>query len=226
MFSFICVWINGWINNRHGEAGDLRRYYAHYDVTVMGTVRGMHICEPSMTLSSMKARIVRSEQNGRLFANDIFKYITLKENSCILNQISLKCVHQGPINNKSALIQLMAWCGTGDKPLSEPVTMQFTDEHIRYNASVNWHTMGSWVWSAMMMLSQRLSRACFIVGAKCLALNYGWRSSPFSRPRRILTHWRRDKMAAIFQTTFSNAFSWIKMCKLRLRFHWSLFPSV
>ena len=32
-FSLICVWINGWVNNR--EAGDLRRYRAHYDVTVM-----------------------------------------------------------------------------------------------------------------------------------------------------------------------------------------------
>ena len=29
---FICVWINGWINNR--EAGDFRRYRAHYDVIV------------------------------------------------------------------------------------------------------------------------------------------------------------------------------------------------
>ena len=34
MFSFICVCINGWVNNR--KAGDLRRYRAHYDVTVMG----------------------------------------------------------------------------------------------------------------------------------------------------------------------------------------------
>ena len=33
MFSLICVWINGWVNNR--EAGDLRRHCAHYDVTVM-----------------------------------------------------------------------------------------------------------------------------------------------------------------------------------------------
>ena len=30
MFSFICAWINGWAHNR--EAGDLRRYRAHYDV--------------------------------------------------------------------------------------------------------------------------------------------------------------------------------------------------
>ena len=41
-----------------------------------------------------------------------------------------------------------------------------------------------------------------------------------------LTHWGRDKMAAIFQTTFLNAFSWMKMFKFRLRFHWSLFPRV
>ena len=33
MFSFIFVWINSWINNR--EAGDMRRYRAHYDVIVM-----------------------------------------------------------------------------------------------------------------------------------------------------------------------------------------------
>ena len=34
-FSVICVWINGWVNNR--EAGDLRRYCAHYEVIVMVT---------------------------------------------------------------------------------------------------------------------------------------------------------------------------------------------
>ena len=33
MFSLICVWINGWVNNR--ETGDLRRHRAHYDVIVM-----------------------------------------------------------------------------------------------------------------------------------------------------------------------------------------------
>ena len=38
----------------------------------------------------------------------------------------------------------------------------------------------------------------------------------------ILTHWGRDKMAAVFQTTLSNAFSWMKMLQLRLKFHWNL----
>ena len=38
-----------------------------------------------------------------------------------------------------------------------------------------------------------------------------------------LTHWGRDKMPAILQTTFSTAFSWMKMYEFRLRFHCSLF---
>ena len=33
MFSLICSWVNGWVNNR--QAGDLRRHRVGYDVTVM-----------------------------------------------------------------------------------------------------------------------------------------------------------------------------------------------
>ena len=33
IFSLICAWTNGWMNNR--DAGDLRRHRVHYDVTVM-----------------------------------------------------------------------------------------------------------------------------------------------------------------------------------------------
>ena len=44
MFCLICVWINGWVNNR--EAGDLRRYRAHYDVTVMTYRMSSDRCMP------------------------------------------------------------------------------------------------------------------------------------------------------------------------------------
>ena len=33
MFSLICAWINGWVNNR--EVGNLRHHRAHYDVIVI-----------------------------------------------------------------------------------------------------------------------------------------------------------------------------------------------
>ena len=38
-----------------------------------------------------------------------------------------------------------------------------------------------------------------------------------------LSHWGRDKIAAISQTTFWNSFSWMKMYEFHSRFHWSLF---
>ena len=37
MFSFICVWMNGWVNNR--AAGDLKCYRAHYDVIAMCLIK-------------------------------------------------------------------------------------------------------------------------------------------------------------------------------------------
>ena len=43
----------------------------------------------------------------------------MNENDRIPIQISLKFVPKGPINNIPALVQIMAWCQTGDKPLFE-----------------------------------------------------------------------------------------------------------
>ena len=57
MFSLICVWINGWINNR--EAGNLRRYRAHSDVIVMippsaGPLPSLPTTQIRKALSKMK----------------------------------------------------------------------------------------------------------------------------------------------------------------------------
>ena len=42
----------------------------------------------------------------------------------------------------------------------------------------------------------------------------------------VITHWGRDEISAILQTTFSNAFSWITRFEFRLIFHWNLFLMV
>ena len=60
-------------------------------------------------------------QNGRHFADDICKCIFMNEKFCILIQISLKFVPKGLIDNKTALVQVMAWRRTGNKPLPEAV---------------------------------------------------------------------------------------------------------
>ena len=38
----------------------------------------------------------------------------------------------------------------------------------------------------------------------------------------LLSHWGWDKMSAISQTIYSNAFSWMKICEFRLIFQWNL----
>ena len=74
------------------------------------------------------------EQNGCHFADDILKFIFLNGNCCILIKISLRfcswesdCilikilltfVPESLIDNKSALIQIIAWSTTDGKPLS------------------------------------------------------------------------------------------------------------
>ena len=66
---------------------------------------------------------LRPTQNGCHFADNIFKYIWMRENVWILINISLKFVPKGPINNIPALVHIMAWCHIGNKALSEPMVV-------------------------------------------------------------------------------------------------------
>ena len=69
----------------------------------------------------MSFNTLRPRQNGRHFADDIFKCIFLNANIWIPIKISMKFVPKGPINNISALVRIMAWRRLGDKLLSEPM---------------------------------------------------------------------------------------------------------
>ena len=71
-------------------------------------------------------------QNGRHFADDMFKRIFLNENIWISNKISLKYVPWGLIDNMAALVQIMAWRRPGHTPLFEPMLTQFTDAYMRH----------------------------------------------------------------------------------------------
>ena len=67
-----------------------------------------------------------------ILSNGIFKRISLNESDKILIQISLKLVVRSPIDNKPALVQVMAWHRIGNKPLSEPMMAQFTDTYMQH----------------------------------------------------------------------------------------------
>ena len=74
-----------------------------------------------VTKYSASINTLRPRQNGRHFTGGVFKCIFLKENVWILHNISLKFAPKVQINNIPALVQIMAWCRSGNKPLSEPM---------------------------------------------------------------------------------------------------------
>ena len=55
------------------------------------------------------------------FSTRLIQMHFLNENVWIMINISLMFVPKDPINNIPALFQVMAWCRSGDKPLSEPL---------------------------------------------------------------------------------------------------------
>ena len=71
----------------------------------------------------LRVNILRQRQNGRHFPDTIFKCIFFNENVWILMKFPLKFVPKVRINNIPALIQIMTWHRSGDKPLSEPMVV-------------------------------------------------------------------------------------------------------
>ena len=67
-----------------------------------------------------------------ILADDILNCIFLNDNDRIPIHISLKYVSRGPIDNKPALVQVMAWSRTDDKPLPGPMMTQLIDAYMRH----------------------------------------------------------------------------------------------
>ena len=72
------------------------------------------------------------DKMAAFLADDIFNCIFLNENDRIPIQTSLRYVPRGPIDNNLALVQVMAWCRTGDKPLPEAMMTQFIDAYMQH----------------------------------------------------------------------------------------------
>ena len=92
-----------------------------FPVTFLPQELESFISYPISSFNRATVNTLRPRQNGRHFADHIFKCIFLNENVRIPIKISLKFVPKGPINNIPSLVQIMAWHRPGDKPLSEPM---------------------------------------------------------------------------------------------------------
>ena len=93
--------------------------------TFMGPIQYKNCCDiswdPVSKVEVIPINTLRPRQNGHHFTDNIFKCIFLNENVWMSIKISLMFVPKGPINGIPALVMIMAWRRSVDKPLSEPM---------------------------------------------------------------------------------------------------------
>ena len=107
---FICVRINGWVNNH--EAGDLsNRFWTYLSGLLHRHFGGRCDCRQK-TQENMIDKMMP-------FPDHIFRWTSFHEIVWISITIALKFVPKGPIRNIPALVQIIAWHQSDDKPLPE-----------------------------------------------------------------------------------------------------------
>ena len=117
----------------------------------------------------------------------------------------------------------------------------------RYYITINHTSTHKWLISDSISVPHRRAMGCLLetFGTTIDSATHKWLNCTLAAPGKNraqqlvvsvymhylavigpLTHWGRDKMDAISQTTFGSAFSWMKMFEFRLKFQWSLFLRV
>ena len=94
MFSLICAWINGWVNN--GKAGDLIHHRSHYDVIVMIKSRHWLVRCPVCHYLNQCLPIVNSSLWGSVKSKhgDVIKWKHFP-----LYWPFVRGIHRGPVNS-------------------------------------------------------------------------------------------------------------------------------
>ena len=80
MFSLICAWTNGWVNNR--DAGDLRRHRAHYDVTEMCRNTGNTVTLGFQYPTYLNTIITVTVITGGIMTSVIYHFTPIARISC------------------------------------------------------------------------------------------------------------------------------------------------
>ena len=147
---------------------------------------------------NLKCRKSRSGQNGRHFADDIFKCISLSENFWIWNKISMKYISSGShwqyasigLDNGMAPIMWQA--------LSEPILAEFADTYMRHMTSVSqlqcYHSPSEstavlsftqWVnFSVIIQCNEESTSQVLCTVFKSIVYRCGWVLSSFVNPLR------------------------------------------
>ena len=127
-FSLVLVWTWCWTNSRTTD--DLKRHDIY--------VTYLQLASNEMTKYSCKSLThSRRDRKAAILKTIFFNCNFFNEFLKISIQILLNCFHKFPIDNKLALVQVMACRVFSAKPLPEPMMTQFRDAHMRHLASVS-----------------------------------------------------------------------------------------
>ena len=106
MFSLMCAWINGWVNNR--KAGDLRSHHAHYDVTVICWWSSVGRSQGPVSLKRSSFRVWDYHVKDKAVTRSSYLFIITVQFMMSANirirfglQIVLVCLHSTPISLSS-----------------------------------------------------------------------------------------------------------------------------
>ena len=119
------------------------RQIIYFALTHLGRV--MHICVSRLTVTGSDNGLSPGRRQAIIWTNDGILLIGPLGTNCSENFIEIaiesvvcemaailsrsqcvKCDFEDPIRNKSALLQVMAWHQTGNRPLPEPMMTQFS----------------------------------------------------------------------------------------------------
>ena len=92
---------------------------------LMKTHPGPLFSDRSADMAGQHLTYLPLDKMAAILADDIFNCIFLSENVKILIQISLKYVSRSPIDNTPAMVYVMAWHQTSDKPFPGPMLTHF-----------------------------------------------------------------------------------------------------
>ena len=150
---------------------------------------------------------LRQRQNGRHFADDIFKCIFLNENVWIPMKISTKFVPKGPSNNIPTLVQIMAWRRPGDKPLSEPMMVSLTT-HICV-------TRPQWVNRRGISQSVLMNLTGNIYSASCT-----FKMTVISSRGQLMLKWEFDQKTCLLRQGSPSDWCWLVLDPAWKMFNW------
>ena len=103
MFILICARINVWVNNR--EAGDLRRYRAHYDVIVMSKIGCLPRQRDIWYKIRADSRFAPSQWETSLQSNTVSHWLDANRESALKRQPNqMQLGMSGPYRSKFTVI--------------------------------------------------------------------------------------------------------------------------